>query len=82
MNLCACVPVPCRSAGPARSGGVVGKDGKRVYNRTVPTFGDIISHGLFPPGPCRWTVGTIKEEVSVEVRPSGTWGQAVRAARQ
>eukprot|EP00198_Chlamydomonas_reinhardtii_P008108 XP_001697445.1 predicted protein [Chlamydomonas reinhardtii] len=60
-----------KSAGPARSGGVVGKDGKRVYNRTVPTFGDIISHGLFPPGPCRWTVGTIKEEVSVEVRPSG-----------
>ncbi len=68
--------MPARPGDPsasARRGSSRGNSGSkpRVYNRTVPTFGDIVSHGLFPVGEGKWTVGNIKDEVAVEITPTG-----------
>lgn len=43
----------------------------RSYNRTVPSFADIVRLGLFQPGRVRLTVGNIKDEVEVDVTPGG-----------
>lgn len=50
---------------------VTGTGRARSYNRTVPSFADIVRHGLLSPGRIAFAVGNIKEEVDVEITRAG-----------